>query len=217
MKLHTQVKNPETTLSPPVSEDSQAVCPPDKCHHCDLLTEELRVSKSRCEDLTRLQHQLEEQVTALEAQLQQSHTQENDLNNKIKYLQEKLNQTHITSRKLDSCVTNATNINEIPLVTVAPEQAQVPDSDGSETLASMGSTSAQEMLEQCQCKLKELENENKLLQVCMPFYFHTLIFALRFGSLPAPHEFVCHFNITAVNYFTTLLSIILLIGPHHLS
>lgn len=163
-----QVKNPEAALSAPVSDDSPAVCSPDKCHQCDLLTEELRVSKSRCEDLTRLQHQLEEQVTALEAQLQQSHTQENDLNNEIKYLQEKLNETHITSRKLDSCVTSATNINEVPevpLVTISLEQAQVPDSDGSETLATMGSsTSAQEMLEQCQCKLKELEKENKILQ-----------------------------------------------------
>ncbi|XP_050693490.1 FYVE and coiled-coil domain-containing protein 1-like isoform X2 [Eriocheir sinensis] len=163
-----QVKNAEAALSAPVSDDSPAVCSPDKCHQCDLLTEELRVSKSRCEDLTRLQHQLEEQVTALEAQLQQSHTQENDLNNEIKYLQEKLNETHITSRKLDSCVTSATNINEVPevpLVTISLEQAQVPDSDGSETLATMGSsTSAQEMLEQCQCKLKELEKENKILQ-----------------------------------------------------
>lgn len=191
MKIHIQVKNPEAALSAPVNDDSQAACSPDKCHQCDLLTEELRVSKSRCEDLTRLQHQLEEQVTALEAQLQQSHTQENDLNNEIKYLQEKLNETHITSRKLDSCVTSATNVNEVPevpLVTVALEQAQVPDSDGSETLATMGSsTSAQEMLEQCQCKLKELEKENKLLQVCMPWYFHTLILSLRFGSLITHH------------------------------
>lgn len=115
---------------------------------------------------------MEEQVTTLEAKLQQAQTQENDLNNEIKLLQEKLNETHITSRKLDSCVPSATNVNvvpDFPLVTVGPEQAAVPDSDGSEALVTVDSlSSAQEMVQQWQCKLKELEKENKLLQVCMP-------------------------------------------------
>lgn len=159
-------------LSAPASDDGQAACSlPNTCHQCERLTEELRVSKAQCEDFVRLQHQLEEQVNALEAQLQQSQTQEKDLNNEIKLLQEKLNDTHITSRKLDSCVSSAMNaetVPDIPLVTVVPEQAEVPDSEGSKTLFTVdSSTNAQEMLEQCRCRLEELEKENKLLQVCI--------------------------------------------------
>lgn len=171
IEIHIQVKDPEIVLSASGSDDGQAACPlSDKCHQCERLTEELRVSKSQCEDLTRLKHQLEEQVTALEAQLQQSHTHEKDLNNEIKLLQEQLNETHITSRKLDRCVLSETNtVPDFPLVTVVPEQTEVPDSEGSETLATKDTpTNTQEMLEQCRCRLKELEEENKLLQVCIP-------------------------------------------------
>lgn len=178
MTSNIQVKNPEAASSSPVREDSQAACSPDKCHQCESLTEELRVSKSQCEDLQRLQHQLEEQVTVLEAKLQQSQTQEKDLNNEIKLLQEKLNETHITNRKLDICVQSTTDTNSVtdfPLVNTVPEKAEVPKSDASETRANVGSmTRTQEMLEQCQCKLEEMERENKLLKVCMPqFCFHT--------------------------------------------
>lgn len=181
MTNNIQVKNLEAASSSPVRDDSQAArSPSDKCHQCESLIEELRVSKSQCEDLQRLQHQLEEQVTVLEAKLQQSQIQEKDLNNEIRLLQEKLNETHITNRKLDICVPSTTDTNivpDFPLVNTVLEQAEVPMFDGSETRANASSmTRTQEMLEQCQCKLKELERENKLLQVCMPqFCFHTTI------------------------------------------
>lgn len=171
MKSHIQVKNPEAVVSSSVRDDNQAACSIDKCHQCERLTEELRVSKTRCEDLQQLQHQLEEQVTTLEAQLQQSQTQEKDLNNEIMLLQEKLNEVHI-SRKLDNCVQSSANTNTVPdldLVTIVPQQSAVPDSDGLEALTMKGPmTTEQEVLEQCQCRLKELEKENKLLQVCIP-------------------------------------------------
>lgn len=141
----------------------------DRCHECELLTEELRVTKSQCEDLKGLQHQLEEQVAALQIQQNLSETREKDLTSEIKCLQEKLNQTHITSRTLDSCVPSVMKtdaVPDLPLVTVVPEQRQVPDSDGSESHVATDSTaSAQEVLEQCQSRLRELEKENKLLQV----------------------------------------------------
>ena len=145
--------------------------PHDKCHQCGLLTEELRVSKSQCEDLEGLRHQLEEQVIALQSHQDQFETQEKDLNSEIKCLQEQLNQALITSRTLDSCVPSVTKIDtmpDLPLVTVVPEQTQVPDSDGSEShVATDCTVSGQEALEQCQSRLMVLEKENKLLQVCI--------------------------------------------------
>uniref|UniRef100_A0A0N7ZB20 FYVE-type domain-containing protein n=1 Tax=Scylla olivacea TaxID=85551 RepID=A0A0N7ZB20_SCYOL len=140
----------------------------DRCQQCELLIEELRVTKSQNEDLENLRCQLEEQVCALQLQQDKFETQEKDLNSEIKCLQEKLNEAHITSRTLDSCVSGVTETDiapDLPIVTVVPEQTQVPDSDRLESHIATDSTiSAQESLEQCQSRLRELEKENKLLQ-----------------------------------------------------
>lgn len=165
-----QVKNTDAVVpSTAMSENSQVIpSTHDKCHQCELLTEELRVTKAQNEDLENLRRQLEEQVCALQLQVDQFETQEKDLNGEIKCLQEKLNQAHITSRTLDSCVSSVTEtdtVPDLPKVTVVPEQTQVPDSDRLESHVTTDfSVSAQESLEQCQSRLRELEKENKLLQ-----------------------------------------------------
>ena len=170
-----QVKNTDAVVpSTAEGENSQVMSSAnDRCHQCELLTEELRVTKSQNEDLENLRCQLEEQVCALQLQQDQFETQEKDLKSEIECLQEKLNQTHITSRTLDSCVSGVTEtdiVPDLPIVTVRPEQTQVPDSDGLESRIATDSTvGAPESLEQCQSMLRELEKENKLLQVCSRF------------------------------------------------
>ncbi|XP_045126072.1 FYVE and coiled-coil domain-containing protein 1-like isoform X2 [Portunus trituberculatus] len=165
-----QVKSTDAVVpSTGMGENSQVISSAnDRCHQCELLTEELRVTKSQNEDLENLRRQLEEQVCSLQLQQDQFEAQEKDLNSEIKCLQEKLNQAHIASRTLDSCVSGVTetdNVPDLPVVTVGSEKTQVPDSDGSESHVATDSTvSAQESLEQCQSMLRELEKENKLLQ-----------------------------------------------------
>ncbi|KAG0715652.1 FYVE and coiled-coil domain-containing protein 1 [Chionoecetes opilio] len=158
-----QVKNTDTVAST-VSQDSPATCSAgDQCLQCGQLMEELRTSQSQCEDLKVLQHRLEEQVVAFQSQKDQFETKEKDLNSEIKCLQEKLNQTHITSTALDSgvpSVEKTDTVTDLPLVTVVPEQTQASESH----VASDSTTCTPEVLEQCQCRLRELEKENKLLQ-----------------------------------------------------